>query len=140
MREWNSSVRGGDGGHWLGLPFSSRLLGCAKGWRPKAAVDAQPVDEGGEALGSGGVVGVAAMVAGLNQAGAAKDAEVLGDRRLRDAGVGGEVADGEGAVAGEALEEGAAGGVGEGVEDGGGWREAHFVGGKSYNRMAMGNL
>jgi hypothetical protein len=122
---------------WLGVSFSSRFSGRAKGSGQKVPVEVQPVDKRGEALGSGGVIGVAAMVAGLDEAGIAEDGEVLGDGGLGDAGVGGEVADGERTVAGQALEEGSAGGVGEGVEGGGWWRGAHLAAGISYNRMAM---
>ena len=95
----------------------------------KVPVEVQPVDKRGEALGSGGVIGVAAMVAGLDEVGIAEDGEVLGDGGLGDAGVGGEVADRERAVASQALEEGSAGGVGDGVEGGGGRCRAHFISG-----------
>lgn len=62
---------------------------------------------------------------------------MLGDGGLGDAGVIGEHADGLFAVATEALEEGAARGVGEGLEDGvgcGSHRE------KTHSQLAMGLL
>ncbi len=116
----------------------AQIFGRGGADTPSAAVHVHPVDERGEALGSGGVVGVAAVMAGLDQGGIAEDAEVFGDGRLGDAGVGGEVADGEGAMAGQALEDGAAGRVGEGVEGGGGCSGAHFISRSSHNRMAIG--
>ena len=71
---------------------------------------------GARACGLGAVVGFASLAAMAHQFGAFEDDEVFGDGGLRDAGVAGEGVHGLLAIAGEALEEGAAGGVGERLE------------------------
>jgi hypothetical protein len=62
-------------------------------------------------------VGLAACTAVAHQAGAFEDDEMLGDGGRGDAGAAGQGMDGQLAIAGEALEEGAAGGVGERFEE-----------------------
>jgi hypothetical protein len=63
------------------------------------------------------VVSLAPGAAVADELGALEYGEVLGDGGLGDAGVEREGVDGLLAVAGELLEDGAAGGVGEGAED-----------------------
>ena len=85
---------------------------------PEGAVVAEPVGEGREGVGVGAVVGFAAVAAMLDELGALEDREVFGDGGLGDSGEGGEGVDGLFAVQCEVFVEAAAGGVGEGTEEG----------------------
>jgi hypothetical protein len=85
---------------------------------PEGAVVAEPVGEGREGVGVGAVVGFAAVAAMLDELSALEDREVFGDGGLGDSGEGGEGVDGLFAVKGEVFVEAAAGGVGEGTEEG----------------------
>ena len=85
---------------------------------PEDAVVVEPVDHGHQCVGTGAIVSFAAGTTVVYEFGALEDGEVLGDRGLGDAGLAGERVDGLLAVAGELLEDGSAGGVGERAEDG----------------------
>lgn len=83
---------------------------------PRGAAIADPLFEGGEA---GGVEAAGANAAGLfgvDEAGFFEHFQVLGDGGKRDSERGGEAGDGLRAVA-KAFDDGAPGGVAEGVED-----------------------
>jgi hypothetical protein len=94
------------------------LFEMIESFLPKAAVVIHPVEQRGECAGLGGVVGLAPAVSGADEAGVFEDTEVFGDGGLGDAGGVGEHADGLFAVAAEAFEEGATGGVGKRFEEG----------------------
>ena len=64
-----------------------------------------PVDQGGQAFRVGAVVGLASFGAVADEPGVLQDAQVLGDRRLRDPGVVGQRAHGLLALADEAFED-----------------------------------
>lgn len=84
---------------------------------PEGTVLAHPVDEGSEGLGLSAVVGFTALAAVTHEAGAFEDGEMLGDGRLGDAGRGSQGMHSLLTVAGEPLEEGPAGGIGERFEE-----------------------
>src|SRR5262249_9412931 len=83
---------------------------------PERAVEAHPVDQRRQTLRLGAVVGLAALAPGAHQAGMLEDAEVLGDRGLRDTGPLSQGPHGPLAVAAQPFEDRAAGGIGERTE------------------------
>ena len=85
---------------------------------PEGAVMGEPVGEWGEAFGTGLVDGAAAFAAMGDESATAEDGEMLRDSGLRDGKTFGEGVDG-GFATGEVFEDGEAGGIGEGLEDGG---------------------
>jgi hypothetical protein len=92
------------------------LLHLGEGGAPVAIdIAADRID----ALGGGAVDAAAAVAADGDEVGVEEDAEVLGDGGLGEAEGGDELADGALALA-KAVEDGAAAGVGEGLEGVGG--------------------
>jgi len=85
--------------------------------RPENAVIVEPLVNGAKRLGVETVIAVAADAMFLDEARAAEQAEMFGDSRARDGEGAGDLAGGLLAAA-EQVEDGAAGGVGEGAEDG----------------------
>lgn len=83
---------------------------------PEGAVVVDPVHQWGESFRPGLVVALSALAAIANQPGPLQSGQVLGNHRLRYARVLSQSVDGEFAVAGEPLEDGPAGGVGESSE------------------------
>jgi hypothetical protein len=102
---------------------------------PEAAVGVEPGVELGERLGAEAVPAALGVAADLDEAGVAEGAKVLGDGGLGEGKAVDEVADGSLAGA-EEVEDAPAGGVGEGVEGGGGL--AHMRGGEWRAQRAAG--
>ena len=94
------------------------MLEAIEAFAPEGAVKVEPVNHGGEGVGVGAVVGFTAVTAKADELGRFEDGEVLGDGGLGDSGGVSQGMDGLLAVAGELLEDGAPGRVGEGAKDG----------------------
>jgi len=77
----------------------------------------EPVEHGGEGIGVGAVVRFASCAAMAHQLCPLEDCQVLGDRGLGYAGAAGKGVNRLFAVAGEVLEDGTTGGVGESFEE-----------------------
>jgi len=84
---------------------------------PESAVLFEPIRDGRERICLNAIVGFAALAAMPYQLGPLKHGEVLGDGGLRNTGAIGQSVDGLLAVAGEALEDCPAGGIGERSEN-----------------------
>jgi len=84
---------------------------------PESGIEVHPVGERGEGMGTGAVVGFAALVAMADEMCALEDDEVFGDGGLGDAGASGQGVDSLFAVARESFKDGPAGGVGESFEE-----------------------
>ena len=118
MREFPFDDDGACGRGAHGSILLRKFFEAVKAVVPEATVESYPVDEGNEGLGLCAVVGLAAVLSRADDAGIFQDAEVLGDRGLRDGAAVGEHADGLFALAAEAFEERPPGGVGEGFQNG----------------------